>query len=176
MNYLYKNSFKDVYKADVGMIVKIDDFKSKFNNKLIYMPEKTLNGYCYKDYNNFKNNSNEVCYIAECNFDNDLLLDYVNTKKDKLIQEGGVSTANSIKEEIRNQLEYEEYYYEYERNGIVNIIEAKDFDEELINQIAEYVFESVDWETTQTYICDIDWCEDIQKYYKQKLKEVDLEL
>lgn len=176
MNYLYKNTFINVYKADVGTIVKIDDSKSKFNNKLMYIPEKTVNGYCYKDYNNFKNNPDEVCYIAECNFDNDLFLDYVNEKKDKFISKGGLSTTNSIKEEIINQLEYEEYYYEYEKDGIVNIIEAKYFDEELINQIAEEVFENVDWQTTQSYIYEIDWCEDIKEYYNRKLNEVDLGL
>ena len=175
MNYLDENEFENIYQTDIGNISKIKDSKSKYNNKLIYQSGGTINGYCYKDYNNFKNNPDDVCYIAECEFDDsDLLVDYVNENKDKLIKKGGLSTTNSIKEEIRNNLEYEEYYYEYQKNGIVYTIQAKDFDNELINIIAEDVFESVDWQTTSGYIYEIDWEETISDYYRKKIKDDDL--
>ena len=177
MAYLYKNEFEDTYQADVGNIEKALDPDSIFNNKLMYVAGGTLNGYCYKDYNKFKNNPDDVCYIAECCFDVDtLFVDYIEENKNKLIKDGGLSTANSIKEEIRNQFEYEEYYYEYEKDGVVHTIEAKNFDDELINKIAEVVFDNVDWQTTQAYICEIDWIEDVRYYYDNKIKGNDLEL
>lgn len=177
MNYLYKNKVEDVYLADIGKISKIIDVNSKYKNKLIYESGGTDNGYCYKDYNSFKNKPDEVCYIPECSFDYDtLFVDYVNENKDKLIEEGGLSTANSIKEEIRNYLEYEEYYYRYQKNNIFYTIKAKDFDDELINIIASEVFEAVDWEATQTYISDVDWEEEIKSYYDEKIKGDELEI
>ena len=100
----------------------------------------------------------------------------VNENKDKLINRGGLSTANSIKEEIRNQLKNEEYYYEYEKDGIVHTIESKDFDDKLINQMVQYIFDVVDWQTTQAFICETDWREDIKEYYDNKFKEEYLEL
>lgn len=171
MSYLDANTFANIYEADIGMIVKVDDSKSKFNNKLIYIAGDTFNGYCYKDYNNFKENPDEVCYIAECDFDSDLFVDYVYENKERLIQEGGIATANSIKEELRNELKYSEYYYEYQKNDVVHTIEAKDFDDEMINNFAEIVFEIVDWQTTQAYICETDWSDNIANYYEKKLKD-----
>lgn len=176
MSYLYKNTFANVYEADVGNIVKIVDSKSKFNNELMYMSGGTFNGYCYKDYNNFKNNPDKVCYIAECDFDKDLFVDFVNENKERLIEEGGVSTANSIKEEIRNELKYSEYYYEYQENGVVHTIEAKDFDEEMIDKFAEIVFDIVDWQCTSSYIAETNWSDEIVNYYKQKSKDEGLEI
>ena len=162
MNYLYKNKVEDVYLADIGKISKIIDVNSKYKNKLIYESGGTDNGYCY---------------IPECSFDYDtLFVDYVNENKDKLIEEGGLSTANSIKEEIRNYLEYEEYYYRYQKKDIFYTIKAKDFDDELINIIASEVFEAVDWEATQTYISDVDWEEEIKSYYDEKIKGDELEI
>ena len=177
MNYLYKNEFEEIYQADIGNISKIKDTKSRYNNKLIYEYGETFNGYCYKDYNNFKARPDEICYIAECVFNgNNLFVDYVNKNKEKLIKEGGVSTANSIKEEIRNVLEYDEYYYEYQKDGIVYTIQSKDFDNDLINIIASEVFDVVDWQTTQSYICETDWKLLIEDYYNKKIKGEDLEL
>ncbi len=177
MSYLYKNEFEDTYVADVGSIAKVIDPSSKYNNKLMYLASGTLNGYCYKDYNTFENNPDEVCYIAECCFDKDtLFVDYVNENKDSLVKAGGISTANSIKEEIRDQLKYDEYYYEYEKNGIVHTIEAKDFDDDLINGFADLVFEVVDWQCTSSLIGEIDWTDEINNYYSKKLKLEELEL
>lgn len=176
MSYLYKNSFINVYKADIGEIVKIIDSKSKFNNKQMYMSEGTLNGYCYKDYNNFRNNPDEVCYIAECDFDNDLFVDYVKENKEQLINEGGIATANSIKEEIKKELEYNDYFYEYQKDDIVHTITAKNFDNEMIDRFASLVFDIVDWQCTSSYIAETDWAEEIERYYKEKLNESELEI
>lgn len=175
MNYLYKNNFEEVYQAYVGRIVKIKDSKSKFNNKLMYELGGTSNGFCYKDCDAFKTNSNKVCYIAELAFDDDpLLVDYVNKNKEKLINDGSVSTANSIKDEIKKELEHEEYFYEYEKAGVVRTIGAKDFDDKLINAMVECIFDMVDWQCTQSLINEIDWSEDIKTYYDEKIKESEM--
>lgn len=176
-NYMYENNFKDIYVADIGSIAELIDKKSKYNNKLVYISGGTFNEYCYKDYNIFKNNPDKICYIAESRFDKEpLLVDYVNKNKDRLIKEGGFSTANSIKEEVRNELKYEEYFYEYEKNGKVYTIEANDFDEKLIEEIAADVFDIVDWQSTQSFICERDWGDCIADYYDEKLQKGDLEV
>ena len=177
MSYLYKNEFEDIYQGDVGNIAKVIDPDSIFDTKLMYVAGGTFNGYCYKDYNNFKNNPDEVCYIAECCFDTDtLFVDYVNENKEKLIEEGGLATANSIKEEVKNCLIHDEYYYEYQENDVVHTIEAKKFDEKLIDKIANIVFDVVDWQTTQGYIYEADWCEVIEDFYEEKLKDKGMQI
>lgn len=176
MSYLDANTFANIYEADVGMIVKVDDSKSEYNNKLIYIAGDTFNGYCYKDYNNFKNNPDEICYIAECDFDTDLFVDYVNENKEQLISEGGIATANSIKDEIKKELKYNDYFYEYQKDGIVHTIVAKNFDNEMIDRFASLVFDIVDWQCTSSYIAETDWAEEIERYYKEKLNESELEI
>lgn len=177
MKYLFRNIFKNGYEADVGSIVKIVDFKSNFYNKYIYSPGGTFNGYCYKDYNAFSKHPNEVCYISESGFSKDILeFDYVNENKEQLIHDGCISTANSIKDEVRQELRFSEYYYEYEDGTTRYIIDSKDFDNELIEQISKIVFEVVDWQTTSAYISETDWCGVIDDYYNKKLKEKELEI
>ena len=176
MSYLYKNKFSGTYAADVGKIVKVMDPNSMFDTKLMYVASGTNNGYCYKDYDTFQNHPDEVCYIAECCFNETLFVDYVNDNKEKLIKEGGLSTTNSIKEEIRNDLEFDKYYYEYEKDGETQRINAKDFDEDLISKIAEDVIDTVDWQTTQAYICETDWREEVAYYYDEKFKNEQLEM
>ena len=176
MEKLYKNSFKTVYQADIGSVVKICDKDSKYNNKLMYMSEGTDNGYCYKDYKTFKNEPDKICYIAECNFDDDLFMDYVNDNKDKLLEMGGISSANSIKKEIRECLEHDKYFYEYEKNGVVKTIEAKNFDNEMIEEFADFVFEIIDWQCASSFIYENDWEDDIKDYYDNKFKNEEISI
>ena len=75
-----------IHKADFGEIAEVIDpkSKSKLNTKMMYVAGQTPNGYCYKDYNTFQNDSDGVCYIAECGFGDDILfVDYVNENKEK---------------------------------------------------------------------------------------------
>ena len=172
MSDLYKNEIENVYQADIGNIVRIKDPKSKYNNKLMYEKGDTFNGYCYKDYNNYRNKPDEVCYITEGFFydrDDFVFVDDMNKNKDKYLERGGISTANSIKKRVRYELEYCQYYYKYKENGIVQTIEAEDFDEELIEEIADIAFRGVDWHTTGGYISEQDWKYTISDYYDKKL-------
>lgn len=171
MRYLDENKCDTIYKADIGKIIKIKNTNPDLNGKLAYVEESTSNGYCYKDCKTFENNPNGVCYIAECLFNNAFFVDYVNKNKVKLIEEGGLATRNSIKDEIRNLLEYDEYYYEYKKDGKIYTIEAKKFDDELIDIMAQEVFDNVDWQTTQDYIFEHNWIEDINYYYKNKVNK-----
>ena len=162
-----------IHKADFGEIAEVIDpkFKSKLNTKMMYVAGQTPNGYCYKDYNTFQNDPDGVCYIAECGFGDDILfVDYINENKEKLIASGVISTRNSIKDEIREVLRHDEYYYEFESNGVVKTICVKDFDDAIIEIIAEEVINTVDWQTSQAYIYEIDWCEDINEYYHKKIQ------
>lgn len=137
--------------------------------KLIYVAEQTPNGYCYKSYEKFYSNPDAVCYIAECAFDEMLYEAYVNDNKERLIKEGGISTYNSIKQELKDFFEFEEYYYEYQKDGVVYTIPYNDFDDEMIDSFVKEVFHNIDWQTSQSYISEIDWTESINEYYKEKL-------
>lgn len=164
-----------IHKADFGEIAEVIDPKpkSKLKTKMMYVAGQTPNGYCYKDYNTFQNDPDGVCYIAECGFGDDVLfVDYVNENKEKLIASGVISTRNSIKDEIREVLKHDEYYYKYEYNGIVHAIHSRDFEDGIIDNIAKTVFEEIDWQTSQAYTSEIDWCEDINEYYKKRLKSI----
>lgn len=164
-----------IHKADFGEIAEVIDpkSKSKLNTKMMYVAGQTPNGYCYKDYNTFQNDPDGVCYIAECGFGDDILfVDYVNENKEKLIASGVISTRNSIKDEIREVLKHDEYYYKYEYNGIVHAIHSRDFEDGIIDNIAKTVFEEIDWQTSQAYTSEIDWCEDINEYFKKRLKNI----
>ena len=99
-----------------------------------------------------------------------MVFNYIAENKEQLINEGEISTHNSIKEEIKSCLEFDEYFYEYFQNGTVYTIEARDFDDELIESIAKTVIEEVDWQTTQAYIAENDWGDDINEYYNKKIK------
>jgi hypothetical protein len=164
MNKIQKN-------RNIGFIKKVSDPDYNFNLIDMYVADNTLNGYCYKNYDTFENNLDDVCYIAECAFNYEILFgDYIAENKEQLINEGEISTHNSIKEEIKSCLEFDEYFYEYFQNGTVYTIEARDFDDELIESIAKTVIEEVDWQTTQAYIAENDWGDDINEYYNKKIK------
>ncbi len=172
MGYMYKNNFDTVYEADYGEVVKINDPKSEYNGKDLFLAGSTINGHCYKDWNTFNNSPDQVCYICESVFDDgDLFVDDVTNNLPKLIEEGGVATANSIKDEVKKYLESSEFFYESDFAGV---IESKNFDEQIINHIALTTFELVDWQTPQAVIYENDeiWLDNIKEYYDEKFKNI----
>lgn len=167
-NYIIKESVSE-YES-IGSIEEID-------GKQYYVAGKSFNGSCYKDANAYNNEPDKVCYITEGGFeageDWKLSVDYVETNKDELIRQGGISTRNSILDEVRTIFEREEYYYEYDDGTRV---EAKDFDEKLIEEIADDAFSMVDWQTVNGFLYERDWTEAIEEFYekgtiKESLKE-----
>lgn len=94
-----------------------------------------------------------------------------------MIMKGGISTYNSIKQELKDNFKFEEYYYEYQKDGVVYTIPYNDFDDEMIDSFVKEVFHNIDWQTSQSYISEIDWTENINQYYKEKFdKEKGVEL
>lgn len=163
--------------CNTGCIKKVSD-PNNFSDLIdMYVAGSTINGYCYKDYDTFYKKLDEVCYIAECAFDETLYKDYVNDNKEKMIMKGGISTYNSIKQELKDNFKFEEYYYEYQKDGVVYTIPYNDFDDEMIDSFVKEVFHNIDWQTLQSYISEIDWTENINQYYKEKFdKEKGVEL
>ena len=158
------NGFSDLNESaseydSVGSIQEID-------GKKYYVSDDTFNGSCYKSARAYNNNPDKVCYICEFVFqDSDKLpVDEIEAKKKELIDDGGVSTKNSIKEEIKAALEAEEYNY-VSNSG--KKIEAKDFDDGLFDFIADDVFNMVDWQSTSAFIGETDWSGAIEEYYSK---------
>ena len=120
---------------NIGYIKNVPNQNNSSSLIDIYVAGNTINGYCYKDYDAFYNKPDEVCYIAECVFDETLYKDYVNDNKERLIAEGGVSTYNSIKQELKDSFKFEEYYYEYQKSKNVEekIERVYSLDETIIN-------------------------------------------
>jgi glutathionylspermidine synthase len=154
---------------NIGYIKNVPNQNNSSSLIDIYVAGNTINGYCYKDYDAFYNKPDEVCYIAECVFDETLYKDYVNDNKERLIAEGGVSTYNSIKQELKDSFKFEEYYYEYQKDGKIYTILSNKFDEEMIDIFINDIFDNIDWQTSQSYISETDWTESINQYYKEKL-------
>ena len=47
----------------------------------------------------------------------------------------------------------------------------------MIDSFVKEVFHNIDWQTSQSYISEIDWTENINQYYKEKFdKEKVVEL
>ena len=84
--------------------------------------------------------------------------------------------ARQLDCEIRECLEQEKYFYEYEKNGVVYTIDAKNYDDEMICSFAEYVFDVLDWQCSSTFICENDWEEDINEYYSNKFKTKEISI
>ena len=66
---------------------------------------------------------------------------------------------------------------EISKDGVVYTIPYNDFDDEMIDSFVKEVFHNIDWQTSQSYISEIDWTENINQYYKEKFdKEKGVEL
>ena len=160
----------------------------EINGVNCYLAEQGGQGYYFKSEKAYMTEPDSICYISEYSFSDyeeefgeienipdgyasAIPVDYVEKNKVRLLQEGGFSTHNSILDGMRTTLEYEEYDYE-KPDGTV--IEAKDFDDKLIEQMAYDVFDMVDWQSTGTLADEIEWDETIEAYYnKNGLKESD---
>ena len=158
------NNWKVVKECTDGEIVEKD-------GKQYYNSGQTFNGHCFKDAEAYEKDRNAVCYITEDTMDeladdDDLVsVEEVNKNLSKYTEEGGISTHQSICDEVRAMLEQEEYFYEYDDG---RRIEAKDIDDEFVEQVALDVFETVDWQTTDGYLMERDWLDALEDYYKNK--------
>lgn len=137
-----EDNLKVIKEPGVGAIVEDS------NGKRYYQAGSTVQGYCFQDYDAFKNDRDAVCYICEFAFD-DLenenqvipVEDLTGDKLAKAIKYGGVSTHNSIIDELR-------HYWDYIEHPIK---------EEFLEQAAEFIFDTVDWQSTGALIDEVDW-------------------
>lgn len=139
--------FDIVKKADNGYKVK-----DKQNNNY-YILTYGWQGYYYKDYDAFKDN-NEVCYIPE----------YVNKEENS-------SCVLVPLDKKNNSI----YYRDDILNAVRNEINGKVYEnffsekapEKLIEQIAEYVLDVVDWQHPESYIYETEWDDTIKEYFSK---------
>lgn len=158
-NYLYqpiKNSKYFVSENESYDIEKEVDngykVKSFFGERL-YILTYGWQGYYYKDYDAFKGND-DVCYIPE----------YAN-------KEESSSCIVVPLDKNNNSI----YYRDDLLNAVRNEINGKvyvDFfvekaPEKLIEQIAEYVLDVVDWQHPESYIYETEWDDTIKEYFSK---------
>lgn len=167
---LKEGSFDDL-DAEYGAIKEI-------NGKKYYVAGSTSQGMAYKNINTYNSDPDGICYICEHFFEDfddadwQVPVDEVEKNKEKYIQEGGISTHNSIKEEVRTMLSNGWYYDR--SNG--ERIEGKDFDDEIVDSLADETIEVVDWQSTGAFInADLDndsvIGELIEDFYNKKFNE-----
>lgn len=158
--YIIKENVDEL--ESIGSIEEID-------GKVYYVSDSTNNGFCYKDAKAYNNEPDKICYLSEGAFDESedgkIAVDYVEANKERLIDWGSADTKNSIRAQVRTMFEEEEYYYE---SNSGERIEAKDFDDELVDQIADDAFSMVDWQTVNGYLLEREWDEAVEEYYDKK--------
>jgi hypothetical protein len=178
---LYESFRKNLKESEEASNYYVHGAIQEINGVNCYLAEQGGQGYYFKSEKAYMTEPDAICYISEYSFSDyeeefgeienipdgyasAIPVDYVEKNKARLLQEGGFSTHNSILDEMRTTLEYEEYDYE-KPDGTV--IEAKDFDDELIEQMAYDVFDMVDWQSTGTLADEIEWDETIDAYYNK---------
>ncbi len=122
-----------------------------------YELEHTFNGYCYKNYDNFKSKKG-VCYIPEYNT---ISKDYETEYKipvDK-IDEYTYYTYDDIYNDTYYQLKH---FYD------------EDFNDECVEEITEIVFDMIDWQHPSSLLNEINWSEDIKEIMNRTNKKEEL--
>lgn len=155
-----KNLEEEIYKADIGSIVKIDD-------KEYFKVEYSEQGLCYKDYDAFENRPDDVCYICESAIDDyqDNLIPKTKEIINKEIEAGGIITKNSLLQDIKKYLS-DDYYKK------ITITD------DLIETLASNIFDTVDWQSASSFIDEEleNWdLEDMDNYKNDNKKEIDEE-
>ena len=156
-----KNLEEEIYKADIGSIVKIDD-------KEYFKVEYSEQGLCYKDYDAFENRPDDVCYICESAIDDyqDNLIPKTKEIINKEIEAGGIITKNSLLQDIKKYLS-DDYYKK------ITITD------DLIETLASNIFDTVDWQSASSFIDEEleNWdLEDMDNYKKHGLSFVKLDI
>lgn len=151
--FISENEYYDIYnKANNGYKVRKDD-------EFFYILTYGWQGYYYKDYEAFKN-GNDVCYIPEYNSVNDNEKYLIISEK---IESDDKYYRKDIIDEVKNEL-YGKVYKDF-FNGSVP--------ENLINHIAEIVFDAVDWQHPSSYLYEIEWDDTIKEYFVKYPDEID---
>jgi hypothetical protein len=125
-----------------------------------YTPDQTNQGYVFKDLNEIKNKTNNVCYIAECEFDNgDLIINEDNLPK--LIDLGGVCTYQSALSNVKSLVAF----------GFPEFAKQTDLFNEFAEKITDYILQEVDWQCFGTMLNDMDLEEELEVFLQDKFVE-----
>jgi hypothetical protein len=125
-----------------------------------YTPDQTNQGYVFKDLNEIKNKTNNVCYIAECEFDNgDLIINEDNLPK--LIDLGGVCTYQSALSNVKSLVAF----------GFPEFAKQTDLFNEFAEKITDYILQEVDWCCFSTMLNEIDLEEGLEYFLQEKFTE-----
>ena len=142
--------FDIVKKADYGYLLK-----DKKGNTY-YSCEQTIQGYIYKDYAAFKDGKG-ICYIPESSFTGfNSLNDYISSKT---VKEYAKSDINNVVEKELYQ-NYNDYF------------KSKKIPKKLIEGISEFIFDTVDWQSPESFLCETDWTEDIMNYFENNKEDI----
>lgn len=127
--------------------------------------EHTNNGIVYKNEIAFLNAHNEVCYIAECGFEDfhkediDCFTLTLNDNEiERGIESGSISTHNSIIEDIKNLCEY------YKIPKVRNFMEY----------MAHTAIEMCDWQCISTWLNELDMEQEYADWCQYRKEEFEL--
>lgn len=107
-------------------------------------------GYCYKNLDNFLNKHDEICYIAECAFDDgDMVIRANDEQITEMIADGSATTTNEIIKQLHELCKS----YKVPENRL------------FIEWLARCVFDVCEWQCISTYLNVLsidevyaDWC------------------
>ena len=159
-DYLYdpiKNNKYFISETEYFDIVKEAEYgyllKDKKGN-IYYSGGQTIQGYVYKDYDAY-NVGKGICYIPEFGFPEES--DYISSK---MVKE---YTKLDINRAVKNELS----------QNYSDCFKSKKIPKKLIDNISKYVFDTVDWQSPETILDEMDLEEEIMIYFENNFKDLD---
>jgi hypothetical protein len=111
--------------------------------------------------NEVKNKTNNVCYIAECEFDNgDLIINDKNLPR--LIELGGVCTYQSALENVKSLVAFGFPEFAKKHTDLFN---------EFAEKITDYILQEVDWCCFGTWLNDMELDTELDYFLQEKFAE-----
>jgi len=121
----------------------------------------TDQGYVFKDMNEVKNKTHNVCYIAECDFDGESII-ITDENLPKLIDLGGVCTYQSALKYTKELIESMFPEFAKKHTDLFN---------EFAEKITDYILQEVDWLCFGTMLNEMDLQEELEVFLQEKFTE-----
>ena len=161
-DYFHSGEDFDVIDVIGTYYIETDQFektmigtKERVKGGTRYTSGHTNNGYVFKDFDEIRNKTNNVCYIAECEFDyfDTVLISGRNIKK--FIKLGGVSTYQSALQDTKYLVE----------SLFPKFAEChKDLFNEFAEKLTDYILQEIDWQCFSTMLDGIDIDEELDYF------------